>query len=188
MQSSHLFPFPLLLWRWGRGNWGDDGVQKWYLQVINRVGHAGWRRAGARSEAGGCLKRAEGWRRGRGGRGGGGVIAVLSAEPASSLSAQVDEEMCQSWHRPSPLLCSVHQRSQLPNLWLGVFWLLLWLRLLLGRELSVDLILFTCRLDWPMLSCSKLCLENLMADFTWRQRGQRCCTINSLEWCWFEWE
>lgn len=178
MQSSHLFPFPLFLWRWGRGNRGDDRVQKWHLQVINRIRHAGWRRAGARREAGGCLERAEGWRRGRGGRGRGGVVAVLSAEPASSLSAEVDEGICQSWHRSSPPPCSFHQRARLPNLWPGVFWPLLWLRLLLGRELSVDLILFICRLDWPMLSCSKLCLENLMADFTWRQEGQTYCTVN----------
>lgn len=91
MQSSHLFPFPLLMWGWGRGNRGDDRIQKWHLQVINRVRHAGWRRAEARREAGGRLKRAEGWQRGRGGRGRGGVVAVLSAEPASSLSAEVDE-------------------------------------------------------------------------------------------------
>lgn len=168
MQPAHLFPFPLFLrWLWRR-NWGDDRVQKWHLKVINRVRHAGWRRVRARGEAGRCPERAEGRGRGRGGRG---RVAVLSAESTSSLSAEEDEGMCQCGRRPSPRPCSLHQRAGLPDLWLGVFWLLLWLRLLLGRELSVDLIRFICRLHWPMLSCSKLCVENLMADVTLRHEG-----------------
>ncbi|KAG7218294.1 hypothetical protein INR49_010352 [Caranx melampygus] len=50
----------------------------------------------------------------------------------------------------------------------GVLWFLLWLRLLLGREPSVDLNLLACLQDGPRSSCSKLRLGNLRADFTWR--------------------
>lgn len=71
--------------------------------------------------------------------------------------------------------------SLLSDLWFGVLWIL-WLGLLLGRELSTDLILFICLQDWPMPSCSTVIWGNLRADLICqRKKSQDRERILSLE-------
>lgn len=64
------------------------------------------------------------------------------------------------------------QLGHCSDLWFGLLWRL-WLRLLLGRELSVDLILFTCLQD-----CSTAVPGTLRADLICqRKKNQQLTTL-----------